>query len=140
VNPPMQPSRDQRRAATRSMLTKGYQAGAIIDGTTVFTFTPQPQTSAQSTTTTYNATFPGPDGRPKNTFIAVIRAVAGGGRATPRTPSHQLIHARLCSYHTYAAVFTLHRFRASLELCVAPRRYPQLEVHRRMARHARLQP
>ena len=100
VNPPLQPSRDQRRAATRKMFTTAFENGAIIDGTTQFTFTPQPQASAQSSTTTYTATFPGPDGRPKNVFVALCRAVAGGGKATPHTASHGLILARLCSYHT----------------------------------------
>ncbi len=101
VNPPLQPNRDQRRATTRNMFDTAFQNGAIIDGTTVFTFTPQPQASAQSTTTTYTATFPGPDGRPKNVFIALCRAVAGGGKATPHTASHKLILSHLCSYrHT----------------------------------------
>lgn len=83
VNPPLQPNRDQRRATTRNMFDTAFQNGAIIDGTTVFTFTQQPQTSTQSTTTTYNATFPGPDGRPKNVFIALFRAVSGGGNPLP---------------------------------------------------------
>ena len=100
-NPPMHrpPDRAARRRATQAMLTKAYENGAFIDGTTVFTFTAQPQSSSMSTTTTYDATFEDRNGRKKNVFVGLFRAASGGGnpstRKIPRT-SHMLAY----THHT----------------------------------------
>ena len=97
-NPPLHrpPDRAARRRATKAMLTKAYENGAFIDGTTVFTFTAQPQSSSMSTTTTYDATFEDRNGRKKNVFVGLFRAASGGGnpstRKIPRT-SHMLAYA-----------------------------------------------
>jgi hypothetical protein len=84
------------------MFAKAHENDAIIDGTTVFTFTQLPQSSAMSTTTTYHATFPGKnDGRPKATFVGLFRAASSAGnhstRQIPHT-SHMLAHAHLTTH------------------------------------------
>ena len=85
-NPPLHlpPNRAARRRATQAMLTKAHENGAIIDGTTVFTFTQRPQSSSMSTTTTYDATFQSAGGRKKNVFVGLFRAASGGGNPSTR--------------------------------------------------------
>jgi hypothetical protein len=82
------PDRAARRRVTQAMFNKARENGAIIDSTTVFTFTQQPQSSAMSTTTTYDATFLGEDGRPKKVFVGLFRAASGGGNPSTRKIPH----------------------------------------------------
>jgi hypothetical protein len=136
-NPPLHrpPDRAARRRATQAMLTKAYENGAIIDGTTVFTFKVQPQSSSMSTTTTYDATFEGRDGRRKNVFVGLFRAASGGGNPSTR----KIPHTSHMPAYAHTTVFAVRRLGAKLEDGVAARRNTKLEVHLRVASQSRLQ-
>ena len=110
-NPPLHrpPDRAARRRATKAMPTKAYENGAIIDGTTAFTFTPQPQSSSMSTTTTYDATFES-RGRRKNVFIGLFRAASGGGNPSTR----KIPHTSHMPAYAHSTVFAVRRLGAKL--------------------------